>query len=91
MRRSLRPLLAAAAAALAACVGPVQAGVTPPDGGCQTNADCPVPFLCQDGACEEAACHSACDCPAPYGCSPAMGLCAPTPRRLPDGGCPDAG
>ncbi|MHB1845933.1 MAG: hypothetical protein ACYCWW_13990 [Deltaproteobacteria bacterium] len=90
MRRAdpKRRLLALALMALCACVDPVQEGLPGDAGGCQTTADCPVPFFCDAGACEEVACASACDCPAPYGCSTLSFVCAPVPRRPPDGGCP---
>ncbi|MHB8420958.1 MAG: hypothetical protein ACYDCL_23045 [Myxococcales bacterium] len=81
-----RALAASLALLAAGCTDVVRSGLPPLVSGCSRDSDCPAPFLCADGGCEEWQCRSSCDCPPPaasYGCTfdggqdPATGLQLP--------------
>ncbi|HUB06347.1 MAG TPA: hypothetical protein VMB50_05080 [Myxococcales bacterium] len=76
---------------LGGCVGVVRDGLPPLVQGCKQNSDCPAPWICADGGCEDWQCQSSCDCPAPadgFGCvSDGEGLSFCEPGKAPSYPC----
>lgn len=93
--RSLRWIAWLALAGALGCEGPVQTGLPPVASGCHQSSDCPAPFQCVQGACEEVTCSCDQDCPASLACL--IGRCLVGARSnscdagSSDGGSSDAG